>query len=121
MLAEALNETGKSGDALPYLNMVRARAFGAGKGQIAVTDQAGLRAIIAKERRSELLFENKRWQDLIRTGQAVAVLSAYGAKNKAQYPFLLPQTYMVTENRLLYPIPLREVNLNPLLKQNPGY
>lgn len=121
MLAEALNETGKPAEALPYLNMVRTRAFGAGKGQITITDPAGLRAIIAKERRSELLFENKRWQDLIRTGQAVAVMNAYGAKNKAMFPFLLPQTYMVTPNRLLYPIPLREINLNPLLVQNSGY
>ena len=121
MLAECLNETGKPGEALPYLNMVRARAFGAGNGQITVTDQAGLRAIIARERRTELAFENKRWQDLIRTGQAITVMNTYGAKLKQQFPYLLPQTYNVTENRLLYPIPLREIQLNPLLVQNPGY
>ena len=121
MLAESLNETGKSADALPYLNQVRTRAFGAGKGQIAVTDQAGLRAVIAKERRLELAFENKRWQDLIRTGQAVTVLNAYGAKQKQMFPYLLPQSYIVTESKLLYPIPLREVQLNTQLVQNPGY
>jgi hypothetical protein len=121
MLAECLNETGRGADALTYLNQVRTRAFGAGKGQITVTDQAGLRAIIAKERRSELVFENKRWQDLIRTGQAVAIMNAYGVKVKQQFPYLLPQTYNVTPERLLYPIPLRELQLNTQLVQNPGY
>jgi hypothetical protein len=80
-----------------------------------------LRAIIAKERRTELAFENKRWHDLIRTGQAVTVLNAYGAKIKQQFPYLLPQTYNVTPERLLYPIPLRELQLNAQLMQNPGY
>ena len=121
MLAECLNETGKPADALTYLNQVRTRAFGAGKGQITVTDQAGLRAIIAKERRTELVFENKRWQDLIRTDQAIPVMNAHGAKLKLQFPYLLPQSYTVTQNRLLYPIPLREMQLNTQLVQNPGY
>lgn len=121
MLAECLNETGKPGEALPYLNQVRTRAFGAGKGQVTITDQTALRAIIDKERRTELAFENKRWQDLIRTGQAITVMNAYGAKLKQQFPYLLPQTYTVTQNRLLYPIPLREIQLNSELVQNPGY
>ncbi|MBE7170836.1 MAG: RagB/SusD family nutrient uptake outer membrane protein [Williamsia sp.] len=121
MLAESLNETGKPAEALPYLNQVRTRAFGAGKGQITISDQAGLRAAIAKERRLELAFENKRWQDLIRTGQAVTVLNAYGVKQKQLFPYLLPQSYLVTENRLLYPIPTRDIQLNSQLVQNPGY
>lgn len=121
MLAECLNETGKPGEALPFLNQVRTRAFGAGNGQITVTDPTALRTIIAHERRVELAFENKRYQDLIRTGQAIPVLTAYGAKMKQQYGYLLPQTYNVTQNRLLYAIPLREIQLNPKLVQNPGY
>lgn len=121
MLAECLNETGKSADALPFLNQVRTRAFGAGKGQISTTDQASLRTIIFHERRVELAFENKRYQDLIRTGQAISVLNAYGAASKLQFSYLLPQTYNVTQNRLLYAIPLREMQQNPQLVQNPGY
>ncbi len=120
MLAECLNETGKSGDALPYLNLVRERAFGPGH-DIQETGQAALRSIIAKERRTELAFENKRWQDLIRTDSAIPVMNAYGAKLKQQYGYLLPQSYNVTQNRLLYPIPLREIQLNAKLVQNPGY
>ena len=121
MLAECLNETNKSAEALPYLNQVRSRAFGAGKGQINVADQSGLRAIITKERRTELAFENKRYQDLIRTEQAIPVLTAYGNAQKQKFPYLLPQSYNVTKERLLYAIPLREIDLNPKLTQNPGY
>lgn len=121
MLAECLNETAKSPEALPFLNQVRTRAFGAGKGQIMVTDQVALRAIIDKERRNELVFENKRWQDLIRTGQAVSVMNAYGVNLKAKFAYLLPQSYMVTPNRLVYAIPLRDIQLNTKLTQNAGY
>jgi len=121
MLAECLNETGKSADALPYLNQVRQRAFGSGSSNVSVTDQSALRTIIFHERRVELAFENKRWQDLIRTGQAIPVMTAYGEKMKQKYGYLLPQSYNVTENRLLYAIPLREIQLNPKLTQNPGY
>lgn len=121
MLAECLNETDKSGEALPYLNQVRTRAFGAGQGQINDTDKSSLRAIIAKERRTELAFENKRYQDLIRTGQAISVLTAYGNAQKQEFPYMLPQSYNVTQERLLYAIPLREIDLNAKLTQNPGY
>ena len=121
MLAECLNETDKQGEALIILNEIRTRAFGAGLGQYTTSDQVTLRGLIAKERRFELCFENKRYQDLIRTGQAISVLTAYGAKMKLKYGYLLPQTYNITQNRLLYAIPLREMDLNSKLVQNPGY
>ncbi|HSC39985.1 MAG TPA: RagB/SusD family nutrient uptake outer membrane protein, partial [Chitinophagaceae bacterium] len=74
LLAEAQNEQSKPGPALINLNLVRARA-----GLIASTetDQAKLRGILAHERRIELAFENHRWHDLVRTGTAVTVMSAY--------------------------------------------
>ncbi|MBZ4189506.1 RagB/SusD family nutrient uptake outer membrane protein [Niabella beijingensis] len=121
MLAECLNETGKAGEALPYLNQIRGRAFGDASHNITTTDPVLLRAAIAKERRRELAFENKRWQDLIRTGEAITVMTAYGVKAKQKYPYLLPQSYTVTQDRLLYPIPQREMDLNKSLVQNPGY
>ena len=121
MLAECLNETGKSGEALTYLNQVRARAFGSADHNITITDPTQLRTIIFHERRVELAFENKRYQDLIRTGQAIPVMTAFGEEMKQKYGYLLPQTYNVTENRLLYAIPLREIQLNSKLTQNPGY
>lgn len=121
MLAECLNETNRPGEALPYVNQVRTRAFGNGTHNITTADQAGLRNAIAQERRLELAFENKRWYDLIRTGQAITVMNAYGITAKAKFPYLLPQSFNVTENRLIYPIPQREMDLNKKLVQNLGY
>jgi starch-binding outer membrane protein, SusD/RagB family len=122
-MAEALNEQGKSSDALPYLNTVRDRAFGNTTSRITTTDQAQLRDIILKERRMELAFENKRWLDLVRTGRAITVMNAHGAALKAsgRHPNLIPSTYNVTESRLLFPIPFSERQVNPNLIQNPGY
>jgi hypothetical protein len=118
MLAESLNEQGQPGAALPYLNKVRQRA---GLTPTAVTDQAALRDIIAHERRVELAFENHRWFDLVRTGQAIPVMSAYGVKQIETFSFLLPNSYNVTANKFIYAVPNREVMVNPALGQNPGY
>lgn len=121
LLAESLNEQGKSGEALPYLNTVRARAFGDATHNISSTDKATLQTAILQERRVELAFENKRWLDLVRTGKAITVMTAFGVKQKAQYSYLLPGSYNVTQDRLLFPIPNAEILLNDKLTQNPGY
>lgn len=118
MLAECLNEGGASGEALPHLNRVRARA---GLPAVTTTDQAQLRAIIAHERRIELAFENHRWLDLVRTEQAIPVMTAYGAYMKAHYGYLHPSSYNVNNNRLVYAIPFREMQYNKMLVQNNGY
>jgi hypothetical protein len=118
MLAEALNEQGKTADALPYLNQVRARAKLAPS---MATGQDSLRAVIAHERRVELAFENHRWFDLLRTGQAIPVMTAFGIRQKQKYGYLLPSSYNVTPERLIYAIPFRETQVSPGLTQNPGY
>jgi starch-binding outer membrane protein, SusD/RagB family len=118
MLAESLNEQGQSGAALPYLNQVRVRA---GLPPTMTTDQSMLRDTIAHERRVELAFENHRWFDLVRTGQAISVMTAYGILQKQALGFLLPNSYNVTQNKLIYAIPFRETQVNPGLGQNPGY
>jgi len=98
MLAESLNEQGQPGAALPFLNQVRQRAG-----------------------RVELAFENHRWFDLVRTGQAIPVLTAYGMRQKAALPFLLPNSFNVVQTKLIYGIPSKDVMTNPGLGQNPGY
>lgn len=120
LLAEVLNEQGKAGEALPHLNAVRTRA---GLAAVSNNNQAQLRDVLQKERRIELVFENKRWLDLVRTGKAIEVISAYGSKLKAsgKHTYLLSSTYNVTANRLLFPIPFSERQVNPNLTQNPGY
>jgi hypothetical protein len=120
MQAEAANEQGKVADAQNFLNQVRKRA---GLDSSPAKDQATLRAAILNERRIELAFENKRWIDLVRTGNAIRVMNAYGAKLKANpaYFYLTPASYNLDENDLLYPIPFLEIQVNPDLAQNPGY
>ena len=120
MRAEAANEQGKTADAAGFLNQVRKRA---GLADSPAKDQAALRAAILKERRVELAFENKRWLDLVRTGNAITVMNAHGAKLKASpgYYYLTAATYNLDQNKLLYPIPFLEIQVNPDLEQNPGY
>ena len=68
--AEALNENGKTQEALTYLNTVRARARGSNPNllpDVTTTDQAALRQRIWRERRVELAMEQHRWFDLKRT------------------------------------------------------
>ncbi|RZL97702.1 MAG: RagB/SusD family nutrient uptake outer membrane protein, partial [Pedobacter sp.] len=127
MLAEAQNEQGKA-IALTNLNAVHAHPR-TGLSALTTTGQTTLRELIQKERQVELAFENKRWLDLVRTGTAVSVMSAQAAKIKANpqnyyYPTginPIPASYNITINRLLFPIPQREVRLNPAIVQNPGY
>ncbi|NIG55397.1 RagB/SusD family nutrient uptake outer membrane protein [Chitinophaga sp. Cy-1792] len=121
LLAESLNQQGKAGEAIGYINQVRTRAFGDATHNITTTDQATLQSVILKERRVELAFENKRWLDLVRTGNAITVMTAFGVKQKAMYSYLQPGSYNVTENRLLFPIPNAEMLLNDKLTPNPGY
>jgi hypothetical protein len=118
LLAECLNEQNKPAEALPYVNLVRQRA---GLANAPAQDQATMRQTILKERRVELAFENKRWLDLVRTGKAIEVMTAYGAKMKQQYPYLSPASYNVTADKFIFPIPFEELSINKLLTQNPGY
>jgi len=116
MLAEAQNEQGKS--PLTALNAVRTRA---GLGSVNVTNQAVLRDTIAHERRVELAFENHRWHDLVRTGKAIEVMTAFGVKQKQIYSYLRPDSYTIPPTKLIYPIPRFEIEINPQITQNPGY
>jgi hypothetical protein len=118
-LAEAMNEQGKGAEALLYLNMVRDRAFGAGIAIITTTAQAQLCDIIFSERRVELAFENKRWFDLVRSGKAVEVITAYGNRVKANpqdyyYPAgAVPPNNAFTNIDLVYGLPADEAALSP--------
>ena len=61
---------------------------------------------IAQERRVELAFENHRWFDLVRTGDAVAVMTAQAAREKASKSYILPSSFAAIS--LKYPYPFRE-------------
>jgi tetratricopeptide (TPR) repeat protein len=110
MYAEALNELGRTPEALPNVNMVRQRA---GLAPLSGLDQTGLRLELEKERRVEFLYEGHRWFDLVRTGRARQLLNAHHASQGF--------SFTVEDYELLLPIPQNEIDLNPSLKQNPGY
>lgn len=113
-LAECLVYQNKNSEALPFINQVRNRA-----GLLSLTSVN--EDAIAMERKHELAFENHRWFDLLRTGKAIEVMTGHGKQMKALYPYLAERTYQITEEKLLFPIPYRELQINTLLEQNPGY
>jgi starch-binding outer membrane protein, SusD/RagB family len=117
--AEVLNELGRTAEAYPFINQVRARA---GLAPLAAgLSQAAFRDAVFREQRVELAFENKRWFQLVRTDRAVATMNTHGAELKAYAVGRRdPGTYNVTANMLIYPIPVREITTNGLT-QNPGY
>lgn len=95
MEAEALGASGARAQAL--LDAVRARV---GLTPVPVSLQA-----IKNERRRELAGEGHRWFDLVRWGDAAAVLSGRG---------------FVAGKNEIFPIPSRELQATKLV-QNPGY
>ena len=105
MYAEALNENGKTNEALTNLNMVHTRAELPGYINLSQTDT---REKIYLERRLELTLEGQRWFDLVRTGRAYTILQSFGMK-----------PYMT-----IFPVPLTQIQIinNPaIFAQNPGY
>lgn len=115
MLAEASNELGNMSDAYKYINMVRKRARFDGQVERDVlpdyTDltQEAFRAAVLQERRWEFVAEGHRWFDLVRTGKLETLVPI--AK-----PGIVPQS-----KHYLFPVPQREMDLNPNLVQNTGY
>ena len=110
--AEALNEMGDVNGAAALVNQIRSRAD---LPNTTASSQADMRLAIEKERRLELAFEGIRWFDLKRNGRAIEVINnaVDGNGNK--------MGYNLTENRLVWPIPQGELDINTSLVQNPGY
>jgi len=104
--SEILFESGDAAGAYSKLNQVRVRAGLAPKAvqankEIFFTD-------LMKERRSELNFEPNLWFHYTRTGRAAKFLLD-------EYAF----TMLPKWNH--FPLPQGDIDLNPNLKQNPGY
>ncbi|WP_126245059.1 RagB/SusD family nutrient uptake outer membrane protein [Chitinophaga rhizosphaerae] len=118
MLAEAANENGKTGEATGFVNEVRVRSKAA---PIAGMNKEQLREHIRNvERPVELSMEwGIRWFDLIRWGRGNTakmniknIMTAHGKPGAREY---------VEDKHIRYPIPLKEISVNPLLKQNHLY
>jgi hypothetical protein len=100
------NKVTGSNSAQEDVNRLRARAKAP---LISSANQSQMLQLIEEERRLELAFEGHRWYDLVRTGRAKDVMSAFSPNWKDAYE--------------LWPIPQREILNNPALEgnQNPGY
>ncbi len=106
--AQLGNITG-AGSAQADLDAIRAKALLPGT---TATDKDAMLAAIAQERRIELFTEwGHRWFDLVRTDKIDELMTV-----------LAPQkgSVWVPSHKVL-PIPFGETQLNPNIKQNPGY
>lgn len=142
LYAEALNENGKSSQALVYLNQVRERARNTNSldprkekqayvpnkttstlPAITTTDQVALRKAIWDERRRELAMEGWRRDDLIRQKRFGEVMRAYAAKYKpADHQGLFKGENFKDDKDYLLPIPQGERDKSQgNLTQNPNY
>lgn len=112
MAAESANEKSLPGEAIGYLEQVRARARGNNPNilpKVTDTDQEVLRNAIRHERRVELGLEFDRFYDLVRWGIAKEVLHAAGKTN-------------YQDKNALLPLPQSEIDKSKgVLVQNPDY
>lgn len=112
-LAEALNETGQTPQAVAIMNRVRVRA-GASEYPVGIQDE--VRNEIRLERRIELTGEYTTVFDIRRWGilkDEIAAMNPAQILNNALSPY--------SPKLELYPIPQAELDANPNLKQNPGW
>lgn len=110
--AEALNElNGPTPEAYEYIDKVRTRAGIKKLEDISPSlTKDEFREAVFEERRKEFVYEYKRWFDLSRRGSDYYILKlkAAGKDN-------------VQAKHIHLPIPQRELDLNPNLKQNPDW
>lgn len=115
--------------ALECLNQVRRRGHGANVSLPSVYDWNGeaeaLRREIMDERARELAYEMLRKDDLVRWGvfydQMQTALANIDGRSSA-YQLAAITAYSSARRRdVVWPIPAREISVNPSLKQNPGW
>lgn len=80
-------------------------------------DKDGIRDVIKYERRVEMMYEQKRYKDMVRWGDAKEALDLWAIDNET------PRNFVVGKNEL-FPIPDSEMSGNKGITnadQNPGY
>jgi len=139
--AEALIELGRHNEALPLINLIRARAKNS-TGRLKHADgsapsnyqieeyvngvnidwtQENARKALQWERRLEFATESPRFFDLVRWGIAEETLNAYLEVEKTRKEFLSSASFTKGRDEY-YPIPQREIDFTKgLYVQNPGY
>ena len=119
LAAEAHLQAGNNSKALEYVNMIRTRAKETPLNNVTLND-------IKTEKRLELCNEAVRYQDLVRWGDAQTAMADQGK----EIPVLTTtgvqwnyrnDNYGFKEKNKLLPIPLKEIELNPNMTQNPNW
>ncbi len=134
MLAEA---QGYSQPSIDLINTVRPRAGLPNYTLATLPNVAAFEEALSNERRIEFAFENQRWFDLLRFNTTMTTVTAeqrmkdhFADEYQAHYRTYLPPTPTLAElqgyvkrERLLLPIPQREIDTNTqlVIEQNPGY
>lgn len=134
MLAEA---QGYSQASIDLINTVRVRAGLPNYTLTSLSSVALFEQALSTERRIEFAFENQRWFDLVRFNTTLTTVTAeqsikdhYADEYYAHYRLYLPPTPTlaelqgyITRDKLLLPIPQREIDNNTqlVIPQNPGY
>jgi hypothetical protein len=116
-LAEALNTKGfvADGESFDLINQIRTRASLPNLTSATITNQQEFSEALLKERRHEFFYENHRWFDLKRLGDAVQVMNNH-------FTDFVGLNITIDNNDLLLPIPLDQLNSDPgSMEQNPGY
>jgi len=110
--AEALNEStgGPNQEAYNAINEVRSRA--GLTNPLSALSQDEFRNAVLRERRIELNFEGHRWFDLVRRERLITAVTNENSFSRNP---------TIDNRHLLFPIPLREMDINQALEQNPGY
>lgn len=134
MLAEA---QGNSSASIDLINLVRTRSGVPVITAAGITSTKLFEDTLSSERRIEFAFENHRWFDLLRYNTTMTTITAE-ATMKAHFAKEFPVHYkdypspaltldqlqaLVTKDKLLLPIPQREIDTNTQLAipQNAGY
>lgn len=123
-LAEALNEQGKTNDAIPYVNMVRARAGVALLNSNSYTKVAGqddLRNRIRREKRWELACEGSLYFEELRWGTWYDSKLYEGAGLKQCWGETSVSWTRNGDYYTKWPVPATERQLNTALTQNEGW
>lgn len=116
--AEALAQMSAGVDqvVISLVNAVRTRAGATEWQNSDFADKEALLDAISDERRKEFCFEGHRRMDLLRTGQPL---------RRTTPPSVADANAGVGvsagDNLAIWPIPRQEIDINPLLVQNPGY
>jgi starch-binding outer membrane protein, SusD/RagB family len=116
MYAECVLRGGSGGNlatALSYVNALRQRAYGNTSGDI-TSNELSLNFIL-DERARELYWEGQRRTDLVRFGQFTNGSYLWDLKGGTL------EGMQTDSYRNIFPIPQKELNSNPDIKQNPGY